>query len=276
MSKSIMHDLKTERTDLAPPLPAILMVLPVLFYAAAAGSIGLGALFTLKAKQAQADEHREMDSEQEVNRMITSLAQEQKVIDETNTRAREVETWVDSTQPLMDVVVAVINSVKTGNTLSSMRLARSSERPDHIEMRLQINSGGTVQKEETVQSLVKSGYQTFRDDLIGDKTQKTFPRAAHPVIRTHPVTGRQAIFVNPVFTVRIEDIPEAESKAILEFLYEHCARPHWQVRFRWQADSVAFWDNRCVQHIAMWDYFPQVRSGFRVTVKGDKPIHRAA
>ena len=73
----------------------------------------------------------------------------------------------------------------------------------------------------------------------------------------------------------IKDIPEAESKAILEFLYAHCARPHWQVRFRWQADSVAFWDNRCVQHIAMWDYFPQVRSGFRVTVKGDKPFHRA-
>jgi taurine dioxygenase len=50
---------------------------------------------------------------------------------------------------------------------------------------------------------------------------------------------------------------------------------HWQVRFRWQPDSVAFWDNRCVQHIAMWDYFPQVRSGYRVTVKGDKPFHRA-
>ena len=91
---------------------------------------------------------------------------------------------------------------------------------------------------------------------------------------TWPVTGRQAIFVNPVFTVCIKDIPEAESKAILEFLYEHCARPHWQVRFRWQPDSVAFWDNRCVQHIAMWDYFPQVRSGYRVTVKGDKPFHR--
>ena len=104
---------------------------------------------------------------------------------------------------------------------------------------------------------------------------KAFPRAEHPVIRTHPVTGRQAIFVNPVFTHSIKDVPEAESRAILDFLYEHCGRPHWQVRFRWQPDSVAFWDNRCVQHIAMWDYFPQVRSGYRVTVKGDKPFHRA-
>jgi taurine dioxygenase len=111
--------------------------------------------------------------------------------------------------------------------------------------------------------------------LIGADGPKTFPRAEHPVIRTHPVTGRQAIYVNPVFTMAIKDVPEDESKAVLDFLYEHCGRPHWQVRFRWQPDSVAFWDNRCVQHIAMWDYFPQVRSGFRVTVKGDKPFHRA-
>ena len=102
-----------------------------------------------------------------------------------------------------------------------------------------------------------------------------FPHAEHPLIRTHPVTGRQAIFVNPVFTTGIKDMPEAEAKAVLDFLYEHCGRPHWQVRFRWEADSVAFWDNRCVQHIAMWDYFPEVRSGYRVTVKGDKPFYRA-
>jgi taurine dioxygenase len=113
------------------------------------------------------------------------------------------------------------------------------------------------------------------NQLIGVEGPKTFPRAEHPLIRTHPVTGRQAIFVNPVFTHSIKDVPEAESKAILDFLYEHCGRAHWQVRFRWQPDSVAFWDNRCVQHIAMWDYYPQVRSGYRVTVKGDKPFYRA-
>jgi len=172
MSKTIMHDLKTDRPDLAPPLPAILMVLPVMFYLAAAGSIGLGALFTIKAKQAQADESRELDGEQEVNRMITSLTQEHKLIDEATAKAREVETWIKSTQPMMDVVVAVINSVKTGNTLSSMKLTRIPDRPEQIEMQLQINSGGAVQKEETVQSLVKSGYQAFRDDLIGDKNDR--------------------------------------------------------------------------------------------------------
>jgi taurine dioxygenase len=112
--------------------------------------------------------------------------------------------------------------------------------------------------------------------LIGAEGPRAFPRAEHPVIRTHPVTGRQAIFVNPVFTMAIKDVPERESKAILDFLYDHCSQPHWQVRFRWEPESVAFWDNRCVQHIAMWDYFPGVRSGYRVTVKGDKPFHRAS
>ena len=114
------------------------------------------------------------------------------------------------------------------------------------------------------------------NQIIGDSAPKTFPRAEHPVIRTHPVTGRQAIYVNPVFTTHIVGVPAAESTAILNFLYEHCARPHWQVRFRWEADSIAFWDNRCVQHIAMWDYFPETRSGYRVTVKGDKPFYRGS
>jgi len=170
---NLMHDLKPERPDLAPPLPAVLMVLPVLFYLSALGAIGLGALFTLKTKQAQADEQREMDGEQDVRRSIASLKEEQKVIDETHGKAKEVEAWMDSTQPLMEVVAAVINSVKKENTLSSLRLSRTAENPEHIEMRVQINSGGTLQKEETVQALVKEGYQTFKDDLISsDKNNR--------------------------------------------------------------------------------------------------------
>ena len=86
------------------------------------------------------------------------------------------------------------------------------------------------------------------------------------------MTGRKAIYVNQTFTTHIEDIPRDESDAILQFLYRHVSQPHFQVRFRWRENSVAFWDNRCVQHIAMWDYFPNVRSGNRVTVKGDRPV----
>ncbi len=111
-----------------------------------------------------------------------------------------------------------------------------------------------------------------RASIDGRQETRTFPRNEHPVIRTHPVTGKKAIFVNPVFTVGVKDVPEDEGDAILRFLYAHTNRPQFQVRFKWRPNSIAFWDNRCVQHIAMWDYFPEVRSGERVTVKGDRPF----
>lgn len=97
------------------------------------------------------------------------------------------------------------------------------------------------------------------------------PRHSHPVIRTHPVTGRKCIYVNRGFTTHIEDVPAVESRAILSFLFEHVQHPQFQCRFRWQPHSIAFWDNRCAQHSAIWDYFPQTRSGFRVQILGEKP-----
>src|SRR5712675_1144545 len=105
---------------------------------------------------------------------------------------------------------------------------------------------------------------------IADKP--SYPRAEHPVVRTHPVTGRKALYVNKGFTRRILGIPRDESDGILRYLYEHMANPLFQCRFRWRENSIAFWDNRCVQHHAMWDYWPHTRSGNRVTVKGDRPV----
>jgi taurine dioxygenase len=110
----------------------------------------------------------------------------------------------------------------------------------------------------------------FANDGVADKPN--YPRAEHPVIRTHPVTGRKALYVNKGFTTRILGIPPDESEGILRYLYEHMENPLFQCRFRWQANSVAFWDNRCAQHRAMWDYWPHRRYGNRVTVKGDRPV----
>ena len=100
---------------------------------------------------------------------------------------------------------------------------------------------------------------------------KKYPCNIHPVVRTHPVTGRKSLFVNQSYTTRIVEVDKAESDAILRFLYQHVQNPNFQVRFKWKPHSVAFWDNRCTQHLATWDYFPQTRSGFRVTVAGDRP-----
>ena len=103
---------------------------------------------------------------------------------------------------------------------------------------------------------------------------KVFPKAEHPVIRTHPVSGRPALFVNRVFTTRICQLARAESDALLQMLFRHVETPEFQCRFRWRERSVAFWDNRCVQHHAMWDYYPRRRHGNRVTIRGDKPFYR--
>jgi taurine dioxygenase len=101
---------------------------------------------------------------------------------------------------------------------------------------------------------------------------KEFPRAVHPVICKHPVTGRKLLYVNHDFTLKINDIPEAESQALLNYLIEHCRKPEFVVRFHWRKYSIAFWDNRCTQHQAVWDYYPHSRIGFRIQIKGTCPM----
>jgi taurine dioxygenase len=79
--------------------------------------------------------------------------------------------------------------------------------------------------------------------------------------------------VNSGFTTRINEVSKEESDAILRFLFDHCVRPEWTTRFRWEPHSIAFWDNRCAQHRAISDYLPHVRSGYRVQIEGtDAPV----
>lgn len=103
--------------------------------------------------------------------------------------------------------------------------------------------------------------------------QRESPRAVHPVVRTHPVTKTKALYVNQGFTKRIVELSSGESRALLDLLFDHVKNINLQCRFQWQAHSVALWDNRCTQHMAVWDYYPETRSGIRVTIKGDRPFH---
>ena len=94
----------------------------------------------------------------------------------------------------------------------------------------------------------------------------------HPLVRTHPVTGKKALYVNRRFTTRINGLPKDESDALLAYLFQHLENPLFQCRFAWQEGSIAFWDNRCTQHRAMWDYWPHQRYANRVTVLGEAPV----
>jgi taurine dioxygenase len=118
------------------------------------------------------------------------------------------------------------------------------------------------------------GETTYRGRYEGMQEAASYPSAEHPVIRTHPVSGRKALFVNRIFTRRILQLEKHESDAVLEMLFRLIETPELQCRFRWQPGSVAFWDNRCAQHHALWDYYPQRRRGLRVTIKGERPVYR--
>ena len=113
---------------------------------------------------------------------------------------------------------------------------------------------------------------TEEDRIKLHRMEDMFPNPSHPVVRTHPVTGRQSIYVNPQFTLRIEGLEPAESRAILDVLFAQARVPEYQFRIRWTPGTIVFWDNRSTQHYAANDYYPQRRRMERTAVVGDVPV----
>lgn len=116
----------------------------------------------------------------------------------------------------------------------------------------------------------------FGDDPDSKKRlreiEDTYPIRTHPVVRVHPESGRKSIFVNPQFTIGIKGMKDSESQALLTMLFDLAKVPEYQFRLHWEPNTMVMWDNRCVLHYAIHDYYPQRRRMERVTVAGDKPF----
>lgn len=123
-----------------------------------------------------------------------------------------------------------------------------------------------------VSSSMKADASKTREDRLKAAGVEVKPlEAEHPIVRTHPETGRKSLFLNIGHTARIKGWSEKESAGLLAFLFEHQIRPEFTCRFRWQPGSLAFWDNRCAMHNAINDYHGYRRILHRITLAGDKP-----
>jgi taurine dioxygenase len=126
-----------------------------------------------------------------------------------------------------------------------------------------------------VNSSAKADVSKTREDRIKSDGNESLPQSftsSHPVVRTHPETGRKALFINTAHTTGIEGLTDKESASLLSFLFEHQVKPEFTCRWAWEPDALAFWDNRCAQHNPINDYHGFRRVLHRITLQGDKPV----
>lgn len=173
------------------------------------------------------------------------------------------------TPPMGAVLVARQLPENGGDTLWSS----SSAAYDALSAPMQKFLLGLTATHDIAQSFpaARFGMDTEARERL-EAAKRNNPPVSHPVIRTHPVTGRKGLFVQDGFTTHINELTGPESRALLTFLYAHSAKPEFVVRWKWSPGDVAFWDNRATQHYATDDYRPQRRVMNRATIVGDRPV----
>ena len=174
------------------------------------------------------------------------------------------------TPPLAGILAAKQLPSVGGDTLWSSNLAAFDALSDPIKRLLE----GLTAEHSVVKSFPAERWGAdpgFKERY--DRAVAKHPPVTHPVIRTHPVSGRKGLFVNEGFTTRIHELSARESDMMLTFLFAHAARPEFTLRWHWAVDDVAFWDNRITHHYAVADYLPERRVMHRATVIGDAPFY---
>jgi len=179
-------------------------------------------------------------------------------------------TW--RTEPSLGSVLRMIEGPDVGgDTLFADMYAAFEGLPDDVKERVE----GRTARHDFVRFKKGMRKKGATDEEVAEMEER-YPNPHHPVIRTHPETGRKGIYVNSAFTMEIDDMDPAESAELLQLLFRQASYPEYQVRLRWEPNTIAFWDNRSVQHYATSDYWPQVRRVERVTIIGDTPYYDAA
>ncbi|WNG26135.1 taurine dioxygenase [Cystobacter fuscus] len=196
------------------------------------------------------------------------------VLDTAVTDVRDNAIWhTDVTFLETPALGAVLAAKKLPPYGGDTLWASSSAAFDALSKPMQKLLDGLTALHDLTRSFPLERFGATQEDLARyEEARRKNPPRPHPVVRTHPVTGRKGLFVNDGFTTRINELEPAESDALLRFLFAHSTRPEFSIRWRWRENDVAFWDNRVTQHYAVDDYRPQRRVMHRATILGDKPF----
>lgn len=200
------------------------------------------------------------------------------VLDSWQQDLRDNELWhtdvtFSQTPPLGCVLQAIKTPIQGGDTLWASGQAAFAA----LEPALQKKLRGLTATHDIRQSFPLERFS--KNDVEREKLQQTFkryPPVIHPLVRTHPVTGKDVLFVSEGFTTKINELDAIESETLLAFLFKHSTQEDFHLRWQWQAGDVAIWDNRCTQHKALFDYGDAHRIMHRATIQGDIPYYHPA
>jgi taurine dioxygenase len=196
------------------------------------------------------------------------------ILDTAVTDVRDNAIWHTDVTFLPTPALGAVLSAKQlpaygGDTLWASGIAAF----EALSRPMQVLLDGLTAMHDFTRSFPLERFGNTAEDLARwEETRRKNPPLSHPVVRTHPVSGRKALFVNEGFTSRINELEATESEAVLKLLFAHATRPEFTIRWRWQENDVAFWDNRVTQHYAVDDYRPQRRVMHRATILGDAPF----
>jgi taurine dioxygenase len=171
--------------------------------------------------------------------------------------------------PALTILRALRVPETGGDTLFADMAAGYDDLPDETKARLE---GLTAENVHPVLAgIADYGPAHSLSDAEIEERRRLYPPQPHPVIRTHPETGRKSIFVDITHTTRIHDVEPDAGEELMDLLVRRATVPEYQCRFHWSDDAIAMWDNRVVQHYAASDYWPQVRVMQRMIIEGDQP-----